>query len=193
MHTLLPLRLKIWAIIILFIAFSALQGIVSSFYSLSFGFVIAGIELILAFITAYSWPVFVKLPIKPAWAIDLNGEWKVGIKSQYMNGDALFSKDPIEGKLLIKQNWRGVSLRLETVRMTSYSRGAIAEYSNDFDELHLRYFFITEPHAEFRANNPPQTGCAFLSVSKKELKALRIRYCNDRGSTGDIACEREGS
>lgn len=193
MHQLLSLKVKIWTIV-------GLAALISAFASLadlgplSLGVVVAIVEFVFLYVLAHSWPLIQALPrfLRPGWAkVNLSGEWRVTINSQWRASPDDPLLPPIPATLALRQGWPEVVFSLETDKMRSRSSAAMPAYDPTTHELHFRYFFETSPTAESSASNPPQKlGSAIARISLDQPDRMKITYTNERGVGGDIVLER---
>lgn len=190
MHQLLLKRLKIGLTVILVAILVFADELFGNTELLRLGVIVAIVEAILVYLGLNSWRMFARLPFKPRWATDLNGMWTGEIQSQWKPDPAGPKLPAIPVTVEIAQDWTKFSVRLQTQEITSRSSGAAIEYLRETDELRVKYFYETDPKAAHRAENPPQTGCAFLTYSRSAANVLSIRYTNDRGLGGDIVVQR---
>lgn len=190
MHKLIPLKAKLFFIIALTTAIAYFIGLVTT-HPLTIGLTTAIIDVLLLWIGTHTWAKLCHMPVKPAWFIDLSGEWEGEIYSKWKKNPDDPPLPPIPTKMLINQNWHSIGLRLSTDKMKSRSSGALPTYDKEHRELHIKYFYETDPSAEFRDVNPPQTGCAYLTVKVDSPYELTIRYTNDRGLGGDIILKKQ--
>jgi hypothetical protein len=193
MHQLLSLKVKIWIIVGLAALVSAFAR-VADLGPLSMGIVVGTVEFVVIYLLAQSWPLVHMLPrlFRPGWAmIDLSGEWRGIIHSQWRAGPNDPLLDPIPATLDLRQGWNEVVFSLRTDKMRSRSSAATPSYDPTTHELQFRYFFETSPTAESSATNPPQKlGTAMARISLNQPDNLSIIYTNERGAGGDIILKR---
>jgi hypothetical protein len=193
MHSLLPLKLKIWLIV----GLAALVAAIGRWIGLdvlSLGVVVGTVEFMLIHLLMRSWGVLRSLawlPL-PAWAcVDLSGEWRGTIQSQWKGETGEQPASAIAATLDLRQGWREVVFRLRTGSMHSRSSAALPIFDAATNELQFRYFFETVPMAASSADNPPQKiGSAIARVDLDEPDHMSITYSNERGRGGDIVLKR---
>lgn len=193
MHQLLPLKIKIFIVVGLAFAISALAAAVG-LHPLAVGTIVGIVEWILIFFILKSWSWLHDLPyfLRPAWAkIDLNGVWKGQIKSQYQDSRDALTLTDIDCSLEIRQSWQAVIFSLWTISMTGESHCACPSYDPLTRKLTVRYFFETRPTMAQADVNPPQRqGSAVAEICYDRPDEMKITYTNERGRGGDIVLTR---
>ena len=133
-----------------------------------------------------------KVSYSKDWArVDLSGEWRGTIQSQWKHQQADVPIAPIPATLDLRQGWEEVVFQLSTESMRSRSSPAIPYYDAATHELQFRYFFETSPTVASSRDNPPQKlGSAIARVDVAKPDRIEISYTNERGAGGDIVLER---
>jgi hypothetical protein len=193
MHSLLPLKLKVWLIV----GLAALVAAIARWIGLgvlSLGMVVGAVELLLIHLLMRSWGVLRSLawlPL-PAWArVDLSGEWRGTIQSQWSSDSGETPGSAIAATLDLRQGWQEVVFRLRTESMHSRSSDAVPIFDAVIRELQFRYYFETTPTAASSTANPPQKmGSAIARVHLDQPDRISITYTNERGVGGDIVLKR---
>jgi hypothetical protein len=190
MHKLIPLKLKIAVVLALGSIIALIASLITD-SPLSILLIAGIIEIILLLLGAYSWRLLCcKLSMRPAWMIDLSGTWEGNINSRWKKNPDDPPLPPIPTKVEIRQDWLNISIRLITDKISSKSSGELPEFDKKTRQLSIKYFYDTDPKAEFSAENPPQRGCAYLTLCVDKPDEMTIRYTNDRGLGGDITLQR---
>jgi len=193
MHYLLPLKFKIW-IIVLLAAVIAGGANWFGFDRLGLSAIVGLIEFPVIYILFGSWRFLARIPYmpRPAWMrTDLSGEWIGEIHSQWKAGPDTTPLDAIPTFLDVRQEWSEVVFNFRTNKMRSRSASAVPFYDPTTRELRFRYFFETEPTAASNDANPlQQFGSALACVQLDKPDRMRIRYTNERSPGGDIALRR---
>lgn len=195
MHQLLSLKTKIWVVV----GLAALVSAAARWFglgTLSLGAVVGVVELMIVQLLLHSWRWLHRATILPlpAWMrMDLSGEWRGSIQSQWKEHPDDAAMAPIEATLHLRQSWQEIVFILETANMRSRSLGAVPAFDRLTGEIRFRYFYETEPSAAASAANPPQRmGSAVARISLEQPDRLTISYANERGARGDIVMERTG-
>ncbi len=181
MHRLLPVKVRIGLVVLLVLCISSIPCMPS----LSVGTLVTLVYLMVIGLALFSWRPLAKRSRWPAWLVDLNGEWKGQLISQWKAKHDDPPLPPIPAQLRIRQNWFTISVMLITDKITSRSRGPAANYNSETGELTIEYFYSTDPKAQFSHENPPQSGCSRLVIDTAKPHVLTMHYSNDRGSRGD--------
>jgi hypothetical protein len=192
MHHLLPLKVKLWIIVILA---AVIAGAANwfGFDRLGLSAVVGMVEFFVIYVLFRSWTFLTRVSLipRPAWmGIDLSGEWVGEIHSQWKTKpDAPL--DPIPTSLDLRQEWSEVVFSFKTDKMRSRSTGAVPSYDTITRELRFLYFYETEPTAASNHANPPQQlGSALACVQLDKPDRIRIRYTNERSPGGDVELRR---
>jgi SMODS-associating 2TM, beta-strand rich effector domain len=193
MHSLLPLKLKIWLIVGLAALVAAIARLIG-LGVLSLGVVVGIVEFLLIHLLMRSWGAlqsFNWLPL-PAWArVDLSGAWRGTIQSQWRSESGETPASAIAATLDLRQGWQEVVFRLRTESMHSRSSAAVPIFDAAARELQFHYFFETVPTAASSTANPPQKmGSALARVELDKPDRMSITYTNERGVGGDIVLNR---
>lgn len=146
MNQLLSLKAKLWVVIGLSTAISA---VVITFLShpLAIGALVGATELIIIIALSYSWPLVtaLRLPV-PGWLkVNLSGRWKGVINSAWPDaaGDP---PEPIPVTFDINQSWLDTTFIATTNNMRTEARfGTSHAYDAHTRVLEIRYFFRTSP------------------------------------------------
>lgn len=193
MQSLVPLKIKIWLIVALAALVAAIARAIG-LGVLSLGVVVAVVEFVLIHLLMRSWPLLRHLawaPL-PAWTrVNLSGEWRGTIKSQWRSESGEPAEAAIPVTLELHQGWGEIVFRMHTERMHSRTSSVVPLFDAATRELEFRYFFETEPNAASSITNPPQKlGTGIARVTLDEPDRMRITYTNERGIGGDIALKR---
>lgn len=193
MQSLVPLKIKIWLIVGLAALVAAIARSIG-LGVLSLGAVVAVVEFVLIHLLMRSWPLLPRLawlPL-PAWArVNLSGEWRGTIESQWRSESDEPAQAALPVTLELHQGWDEVVFRTQTERMHSRTSGVVPLFDAATRELQFRYFFETEPTAASSTTNPPQKlGTGIARVTLDEPDRMRITYTNERGIGGDIVLKR---
>jgi hypothetical protein len=193
MHSLLPLKVKIWIIVVL-AAVIAGAGSWFGFNRLGLSVIVGLVESFVIYVLLRSWGFFTRIAFipRPAWmSVDLSGEWVGEMQSQWKAVPGAAPLDPIPASLDLHQGWNEVVFALKTDKMRSRSTAAVPIYDPIIRELRFRYFYETEPTAASNDVNPPQQlGSALASVQLDKPDQMRIRYTSERSPGGDIELRR---
>src|SRR6202035_2946207 len=194
MHHLLPLKVKIWIIVIL-TAVIAGAGNWLGLGPIGLSVIVGVVEFLVLYVLLRSWGFLTGVPLIPraAWIrTNLTGEWVGEIRSQWRQTPDSSPLPPIPARLDLRQGWSEVVFSLATDKMRSRSTGAVPIYDPMTGELRFRYFYETEPTAASNDTNPPQRlGAALASVRLGEPDRMTIRYTNERSPGGDIELRRQ--
>jgi hypothetical protein len=194
MHYLLPLKVKIYIIVVL-AAVIAGVGSWFGFDRLGLSAIIGFVEFSVIHVLFRSWAFLTRIPLipRPAWmSTDLSGEWVGEMYSQWTAGPGAPKLDPIPTSLTLHQGWSEVVFAFSTDKMRSRSTWAAPTYDPITRELRFRYFYETEPTTASNDANPPQQlGSASASVQLNDPDHMRIRYTNERSPGGDIELRRQ--
>jgi hypothetical protein len=193
MHHLLPLKVKIWVIVVL-AALIAGAANWFGFDRLGLSAVVGMVECLVIYVLFRSWTFLTRVSMipRPAWMrTDLSGEWIGEIQSQWKTVPDAATSDPIPTSLDLRQEWGEVVFSFKTDKMRARSTGAVPSYDPVTRELRFRYFYETEPTAASNDANPPQQlGSALACVQLDKPDRMRIRYTNERSPGGDIELRR---
>ena len=193
MHQLLSRKFKVALVALPVLALALVPGWVGGEWVIPLGVLIAIVDVLAGIVAVHSWSLLSKVPIKPQWMTDLSGEWAGEIHSQWRAHSDDPQLPPIPCSVTISQKWSGISFTLKTDEIVSRSSGSIPMFDADRNCLTIKYFYETDPKAAFRQENPPQSGCAYVTVDFSKSDTMHIRYTNDRGLGGDINLIRVNS
>jgi hypothetical protein len=193
MHQLLSLRAKIW-IVVGIAAIISLLARIAGLDPLPLGAVVGAVEFAIIHLLMRSWGALRLarvLPL-PAWArVNLTGEWRGSIQSQWKSDPSGPSLAPISVTLSLHQGWQEIVFSFQTEKMRSRGAAAVPSFDPTTRELRFRYFFDTDPTVASAQENPPQQlGAAIASVNLDQPNRMTIRYTNERGQGGDITLQR---
>lgn len=194
MHHLLPLKVKIWVIVVLA---AVIAGAANwfGFDRLGLSAVVGMVEFLVIYVLFSSWTFLTRISLmpRPAWmCTDLSGEWIGEVQSQWKTIPEAATSEPIPTSLDLRQEWGEVVFSFKTDKMRSRSIGAVPSYDPVTRELRFRYFYQTEPTAASNDANPPQQlGSALACVQLDKPDRMRVRYTNERGPGGDIELRRQ--
>ena len=158
---------------------------------LAVGPLVTAVTVLLALLGNHTWPLLCRLPLRPRWAVDLNGKWAGEINSNWRPSADAPPLAPIPVTVTVKQTWLTVSVTLKTDKITSRSHGPHVEHDTESNELRIDYFYRTDPKAACRQDNPPQSGCGHIAIDLAKPDTMSLRYSNDRGGPGDITLTKQ--
>lgn len=124
---------------------------------------------------AWRWPVVRNLHGRPV----LQGTWRI----EQVSSSPL-APENIEGYLLIRQSYSGISVAAVYPDSRSYSLSA--ELRCEDHNWVLSYLFRSEAGIIGRADNPPRRGGAILIVSKRPAVHLEGEYWTERATRGQM-------
>jgi hypothetical protein len=193
MHQLLTFKHKIALVVISTLAVSIVvewMGIQSGI-----GFQIAAVEIVVLLLmsTTWGWRLWKVVPGIPRWMrVDLSGEWKGQLVSEWRLSETAPPLPPILVAVNVRQSWSDIVLAMQTDKMRSRSFGAFPTYDPVLEVLQVHYFYKTEPTARASADNPPQRlGCGVARIELEHPTRMSITYTNERGAGGEIQLERQ--
>ena len=119
---------------------------------------------------------------------DLNGVWKGGRDSDWVNPETNEKLPTIPAKLTIKQTLFNISCVLETKE--SSSRSLIANFVIDSDnqKSQLVYTYQNDPHQTIQDRSRIHYGTAILNIKKKNNgMLLEGIYWTGRNTSGNMS------
>jgi hypothetical protein len=118
----------------------------------------------------------------------IRGTWKGEVASLWNDPQTGEKPSQIEGYLVVRQTFKGVSVNLMTKESTSYS--SLAQVVNADGTTVLSYLYLNQPRAVARERSPIHHGSAVLEVAGKPACRLSGRYWTDRDSRGELKFEQ---
>lgn len=118
----------------------------------------------------------------------IRGTWKGTVASLWDDPQTGEKPSQIEGYLVVRQTFKGVSVNLMTKESTSSS--SLAQVVDADGTAALSYLYLNQPRTVVRERSPIHHGSAILEVAGKPVRRLSGRYWTDRDSRGELKFEQ---
>jgi len=150
------------------------------------------VVLILGLAAQVLWrPLWRLMPGLNRWVFpDLNGTWQGQLHTTWVDPKTGKGSGPIGATVIIRMGWFDVSVRMQTVKMQSFSNRVFLEREKGTNIFRVWYGYGHEPTAASQPGNPPHDGMAYLEFDTANPDKLRGQYYTSRHTSGDFKLER---
>lgn len=122
---------------------------------------------------------------------DLNGSWNGEHRSNWRDPESGARAPPGPANLDIKLGVFDISVRLKTDKAQSYSSRVSLEREKGTPIFRVWYSYAHRPRPEYRAQNPPHEGMAYLEYNTDQPDRLYCQYYTNRETSGELKLRRD--